>query len=87
MAVQVVNRYNFEHLIRYSDKPSLIKFWHDQCPMCVELGAVYEKLSNMYADRFNFFEIDTTDEDAFGLPAAFEIDGVPEIYFFYKEKY
>ena len=84
MSVQTLNIYNFERLVKKSSTPSLIKFWHAGCHLCVNLGPMYKKLSEEYKDKFNFFEVDTTDKQVRGLSRGFNIDGVPEIYMFHK---
>tara|TARA_Y100000593_G_scaffold57639_1_gene107141 strand:- start:503 stop:862 length:360 start_codon:yes stop_codon:yes gene_type:complete len=87
MAVQAIDRYNVDLYFKETLKPCVVKFWHNQCPMCLELASIYEKLSEVYGDRFDFFEVNTMDKNAFGIPKAFDIEGVPEIYFFQNGKH
>ncbi len=31
-----------------SDKPVIVDFWHNQCPWCLKLNPIYDKLSEEY---------------------------------------
>jgi len=71
---------NFEDEILNSSKPSMVKFSHDGCHLCVELKPIYTELADRYSDVMNFFDVDTLKETK--LTTIFSDDGVPTIYFF-----
>jgi thioredoxin-like negative regulator of GroEL len=63
--IKSLNDDNFEELID-NRKISVIKLWHANCPMCVNLQPIYSKIAKIYEDdeTFDFFEANVvTDEN------------------------
>jgi len=80
MSIHKVSLESFEDEVLNSSKPSVVKFSHDGCHLCVELKPIYAELAGRYADVMNFFDVDTLKETK--LTTIFSDDGVPTIYFF-----
>ena len=79
--VKVVDRNYFKKFFEEEKiKPHVIKFYTDECGLCLSLQPDYERLSSELTDAYDFIKI-----DAFGDPALSNLlsaSGVPTILLF-----
>ena len=73
---------NFKTLVLESSKPWLIKFFSDNCHLCVELAPVFDQLALAFQGEVKFGNVNIRVEKK--LAQMFIKDGVPTIYFFNK---
>jgi thioredoxin-like negative regulator of GroEL len=88
MTVKDLDYENFKGLVDPS-KVNVIKLWHERCPMCVNLGPIYEKVAEAYKNDFCFFQVNTVFDKqriASRLRQG-KRGGVPEIYLFHSGKF
>ena len=71
---------NIEAEVLDSNKPAVVKFSSENCHLCVALEPVTERLHTKYKDKFNFYNVNTTEQEK--LTEIFSDDGVPTIYIF-----
>lgn len=74
---------NFESTLKNSDKPCVVKFYSRDCYLCRGLAPVFDSISNKYANRINFYMVDSVKESDLSEP--FLDGGVPTIQVFYKD--
>lgn len=60
------------------NKPFIVKFKSDDCPICVELEPDYKAVS-MNFPNMEFFDVDVDEEE--DLADLFIHDGVPTLYY------
>jgi thiol-disulfide isomerase/thioredoxin len=70
----------FEKKIVLVSKPSVVKFFHEGCHLCVKLKPIYEQLAEEYENFVSFYIVDTNREEE--LTKLFSDDGVPTIFYF-----
>tara|TARA_R100000008_G_C3459211_1_gene103264 strand:+ start:94 stop:465 length:372 start_codon:yes stop_codon:yes gene_type:complete len=85
MVVKQLTAANYDELIKKSDKISIVKFWHKNCHMCNNLEPIYDALAERHADKFNFFHVNTLEDQGELATYVFDIEGVPEVYFIVGE--
>ena len=77
MAIIEVNKDNFEEEVLKSDKKVLVDFWADWCGPCKMLAPVLEEVSEEYAGKVNFFNVDV-DENP-DLAMQYKIMNIPAL--------
>jgi len=82
MIVKKVNSSNFDDLVLQSDLPCVVKFYSKGCYLCRSLHPVYERLAEKYANRLNFFRVNSEDDPKFS--DVYLDGGVPTIQVFSK---
>jgi len=60
------------------NKPFVVKFKSDSCPICVDLEPDYEAVAKLFPD-VEFFDVDINEEE--DLADLFISDGVPTLYY------
>ena len=79
--VKNVDRSYFKKFFEEEEiKPHVIKFYNDDCALCVSLQPAYERLSSELVETHDFIKI-----DAFGDPTLSDLlsaNGVPTILLF-----
>jgi len=60
------------------NKPFIVKFKSDDCPICVELEPDYEAVANSFPE-LGFYDVDINEEE--DLADLFISDGVPTLYY------
>tara|TARA_R100000152_G_C6564417_1_gene34011 strand:- start:40 stop:411 length:372 start_codon:yes stop_codon:yes gene_type:complete len=85
MAVKEVNKDNFAEEILDSNQLCVVKFWHDQCPLCVGLKKPFHDLSEKYENDFKFISIDS--HKNYDFVKEYLDGGVPTISVFRKDKF
>lgn len=61
-----------------SDKPALLLFYTDWCTYCRRFMPTYEKLSNLYKDKYNIVMVNA--ESNSSLSREYNISGFPTLY-------
>jgi thiol-disulfide isomerase/thioredoxin len=87
--IRHLNYNNFSETID-ENRVSVIKFWHAQCPLCVSLKPIYQRIAHFYKDDFDFYESDTSADErrlADWLREEPEKGGVPEIFLYHQGKF
>lgn len=46
--VREIDAQTWDQEVAKSDKPVVVDFWHNQCPWCLKLNPIFEKLSQEY---------------------------------------
>lgn len=55
--MEELNQNNFQEKVHHSEKPVLVDFWGEGCQPCIQLAPVFEKVSNKYKNKVNFYKI------------------------------
>ena len=61
-------------------RPAVVDFYANWCGPCKMLAPIFEKLSNEYAGKVDFYKIDVDQEGA--LTADFNVQSIPSLFFF-----
>ena len=77
MAVLHLTKENFESEVLKSDKKVLVDFWATWCGPCKMLAPVLEEVSEEYAGKVNFFNVDV-DENP-DLAMQYKIMNIPAL--------
>lgn len=66
------------------DKPFVVKFKSDGCPVCVDLEPDYQAVAKSFPD-LDFYDVDVNEEE--DLAELFIRDGVPTLYYIHGKKF
>lgn len=70
----------FEQEVLKSDKPAILYFYSEDCPPCLVLAPIYEKMAEKYGDRIKFVKImRQANRD---LAKSLGVTGSPTLLFF-----
>jgi len=79
MVTQVGSR-DFDEILRKSQKPAAVNFTADWCPDCRRFKPVFEAVSEEYADRIDFYSVDT--EERGDLADRYDVMSIPTVFVF-----
>jgi thioredoxin-like negative regulator of GroEL len=80
--IQKTNIKNFVKDVLNNTKYCVVKFKSEGCHLCHALEPVYEKIAKNYQNDFEFFVVDTDQNNK--LSEMFADSGVPTLYIFGK---
>jgi len=83
MMVRRVDSTSFDEFVLKSDKPCVVKFYNKGCYLCRGLAPVFDTLAQKYANRLNFFTVDSEEDPEFS--DVYLDGGVPTIRIFNKD--
>jgi len=66
-----------------SEKPCVIDFWAEWCRPCRMLAPTFEKMTEKYGDKVNFYKIDV--DYCRNLAVAYNITAIPTLFFYDKK--
>lgn len=75
--MKVIDLFKFKKLVD-GNKPFVVKFKSDDCPVCIELKDAYLKTSESFPE-IGFYDVDINEDE--DLADMFVEDGVPTLYF------
>lgn len=81
--IKKLNSDNFKSTLENSEKPCVVKFYSKDCYLCRGLAPVFDSVAHKYANRLNFYIVDSNKEAALSEP--YLDGGVPTIQVFYKD--
>jgi thioredoxin 1 len=59
-----VNADNWEQEVLKSDILTIVDFWHDRCPWCLQLNPVYDEVSEEYKGKVKFVKLNVLETPA-----------------------
>jgi len=75
-----VDSANWDREVLQSPLPVIVDFWATWCPWCRKLTPDFESLSNDFAGRLKFVEVNI--EQAADIQSQYGIQGLPTLKFF-----
>ncbi len=78
-----IDLFKFKKLVD-ANKPFIVKFKSDDCPICVDLEPDFEKVSKLFPD-LEFYDVDVNEEE--DLADMFIDNGVPTLFYVNGKKF
>jgi len=82
MALENINRVNFEDVVKNSNVPVLLDFWAGWCGPCQMLGPVFEEVSSDYDGKVKFAKVNV--DEAREIAMAYGIQSIPTMVLVHK---
>jgi len=51
------NANNWEQEVLQSDILTIVDFWHDRCPFCINLNPIFSEVAEEYKDKIKFVKL------------------------------
>lgn len=84
MSVEQLSAEDWEEKVLNEEKPVIVDFWHEQCPHCIELNPILERVARDFKDiRFGQLNI-RKNRNNFEIAQKYGIMGTPTLKFFCK---
>jgi len=80
MSATVVNKDNFEEVVKNSDKPVLIDFYADWCQPCKILSPILDEIATEMGDKVVVGKVNVDDNQE--LAAQFGVMSIPTVIMF-----
>ena len=77
MKTKKLDLFEFKKMVD-ANKPFVVKFKSDGCPICVDLEPDYQSVAESFPN-VNFYDVDINEEEE--LADLFISDGVPTLYY------
>jgi len=59
-----VNASNWEQEVLTSDILTVVDFWHDRCPWCLQLNPIFNEVSEEYKEKVKFVKLNVLENPA-----------------------
>ncbi|MDR1914334.1 MAG: thioredoxin [Clostridiales bacterium] len=80
MAIEVLDKNNFDRTINSSPLPVIVDFYADWCAPCKRLAPIIEEVANENTGKVNVYKVNTDDEPE--LATQYDVMGIPNVVCF-----
>ena len=78
-----VNADNWEKEVLKNDILVVVDFWHEQCPWCIILNPIFDKVAQEYRTKVKFVKLNVMDSpENQHIAVKYGIMGTPTLVFF-----
>jgi len=82
-SVLEVNAVNWEQEVLRSSILTVVDFWHEHCPWCIQLNPVFDEVAEDYKGKIKFVKLNVLESpDNRELAIRYGVMGTPTLIFF-----